>query len=69
MQKKAKNVISIVHNGLILYYTRAALTLTVNGDSKNRMIGFYFDDLGLPQPIQRRSVWGEFLIRTEGEEE
>ncbi len=65
MPKKTKNVISMVHDGLILYYTRAAISSDCSKNSPEGIIGFYFDDLGLPQTIHRRSVWGELILRTE----
>lgn len=51
-----------VHDGLIFHYTTQAI------DSGNDDIGFYFDHLGLPQRICRKSLYGKHILAKAAQE-
>lgn len=50
---------SKTHDGYVFYWTTLAI------QSNSDQIGFYFDDLGLPQKILRKSLYGEHILRWE----
>jgi hypothetical protein len=49
-----------VHDSHIFYYTEEAIA------ANKEIIGFYFDDLGFPQIIHKKSIYGHHIIRAEG---
>ena len=52
-----------VHDGLIFHYSTSAIRF--NKD----LIGFYFDRLGIPQKIKRKSIYGGFCLNQENASE
>jgi hypothetical protein len=45
-----------VHDGLVFYFTDSVV------ESDKDVIGFYFDRLGYPQEIRRKSMYGGYII-------
>ncbi len=45
-----------VHDGRVFYWTTRAIKST------NEIIGFYFDNNGIPQPIKRKSLYGGYIL-------
>jgi hypothetical protein len=44
---------SIVHDGLIFFFTLKSIT------DKRKIIGFYFDRVGIPRSIHIDSIYGQ----------
>lgn len=45
-----------VHDGMVFYWTTAAIR------SASEIIGFYFDNGGIPLSIKRHSVYGSHIL-------
>lgn len=56
----SKAVKFVKHDDMMLYYTREAI------DAGLYEIGFYFDRVGYPQSINRRSLYGNHVLAAEG---
>lgn len=46
-----------LHDYMLFYYTDEAI------DSDKEIIGFYFDRLGFPQSIHRKSFYGGHILK------
>ena len=47
------------HDSMPFFWTTEAV------QSGKDVIGFYFDRLGLPQPVDRKSLYGSHILRWE----
>jgi len=56
MATKPVIVHAVVHDGYIFHFTQAAV------NAGQDIVGYYFDELGYPQPIYRTSLYGEHIL-------
>ena len=51
------NIKQRIHDGRTFFWTSEVIK------SGEEIVGFYFDDLGFPQTIKRKSIYGDYIIK------